>query len=393
MLAVFTVLHAVLSSAVAQSGVDPPQAKVGQIVGKGVVESAFVLHVAAPFKAVLLEVRADGESVRKGEVVAELDTSELQDQMQIQEIEVAIAKQMAEQVKNTLNRLKKQRVLQEQHRALSEKTVELEKDFVTARNGGFATRLKQLAIKKRANDLSLDHAKRRHAQLLEQQKSNGVSDDAVAESNVAVVRAEAKVETVALELQFLKKKQALKLHRLEVESSRNNLSIMAAIHNLRERTQNLERDLKTHEANAAQESDKLKRIKKQIQSAVVVAKTNGVVRCSDWRGDPIDVGDIMKERQRILSICDEEHLQVRVHVDESVVSAIRKGQQVKMMHLSKANSSVYHGTIAKIGTLRLRRPAEAGFDRDSRIYRVVVTLPNPSTLKIGEHLVAEFQSD
>ena len=90
MLGVLTFVHAVLSSAVAQSDVDPPQSPDGQIIGNGAVESAFVRRVTAPFESVLLDLRSDGESIRKGEVVAELDTSELQDQMHIQEIQVAI---------------------------------------------------------------------------------------------------------------------------------------------------------------------------------------------------------------------------------------------------------------------------------------------------------------
>jgi len=391
MFGVLTVVHVVLSSAVAQSIVDPPQAPDGQINGNGIVESASVVHVAAPFKSLLLEVRADGESVRKGEVVAELDTAELQDQMQIQEINVAIAKQFAEQVKNTLNRLKKQRALQEQHRALSEKTVELEKDFLTAGNGGFATRLKQLQVKQRANDLTLDYEKRRHAQRLAQGKTDPGTNDAIAESNVAVARAEANVESVALELQLLKKSQPLKLYRLEVASSRNKLNIMADINDLQERIENLERDLKRHEANAGRESYKLKRIKKNIQSAKLVAPSDGVVRrhLATRHGDRywVEQGDPVKERQSILEIRDEEHLQVQVRVAESTVSAIRKGQHVKMLHLSKTDSSVYHGRVQDIARLPTRDLTGA------RSYEVVVTLPNPRTLKIGEHLVAEFQTE
>ena len=323
--------------------------------------------------------------------MAELDTSELQDQMHIQEIQVAIAKQLAERVQNTLNRLKKQRALQEIHKALSERTADLEKRFVTAGDGEFATRLKQLEVKQRANDLTLDYAKRRHARLAAQRKGDTVSNETISESNVAVARAEADVESVALELQLLKKEQPLKLHRLEVAWSRNKLNIMAAIHDLQERIENLEYDLKTHEADTAHEDNKLKRIKEELQSAILVAKSDGIVRhhqtsyggVRNW----VEAGDRVKERQVILEIRDEEHLQVRVRVARSVIPVIREGQQVRMMRLSKADSSVYHGTVKDIGRLPRRDL------KGTRVYEVVVTLPKPRTLIIGDNLVAEFQTE
>ena len=148
--------------------------------------------------------------------------------------------------------------------------------------------------------------KRRHARLAAQRKGDTVSNETISESNVAVARAEADVESVALELQLLKKEQPLKLHRLEVAWSRNKLNIMAAIHDLQERIENLEYDLKTHEADTAHEDNKLKRIKEELQSAILVAKSDGIVRhhqtsyggVRNW----VEAGDRVKERQVILEI-------------------------------------------------------------------------------------------
>ncbi|HUT36750.1 MAG TPA: efflux RND transporter periplasmic adaptor subunit [Planctomycetota bacterium] len=117
-----------------------------------------------------------------------------------------------------------------------------------------------------------------------------------------------------------------------------------------------EAEVKSTEAKYLLQKDKLAKLTSQLEYCVMKATKPGLVVYAssggDWRhrGNPIDVGSTVIERQEIIKMPDLSTLAVKVKVHESVVDKVRADQPARIRVDAFANRS-FTGKVLKVAIL------------------------------------------
>ena len=142
------------------------------------------------------------------------------------------------------------------------------------------------------------------------------------------------------------------------------------------------------------------KLKGQLEACVIRADRPGLVVYASSgrqgrhdRGERIQEGVTVQERQAIISIPDMSQLGVRADIHESVVERVKVGQSVTAI-VDALPDSPLRGTVASVAPLP--NPAESWLNPDRKVYATTITLQDvPLTVRPGmsvqiEILVAEL---
>ncbi|MBM4039366.1 MAG: HlyD family efflux transporter periplasmic adaptor subunit [Planctomycetes bacterium] len=117
-----------------------------------------------------------------------------------------------------------------------------------------------------------------------------------------------------------------------------------------------EAEVKSTEAKYLLQKDKLAKLTAQLEYCVMKATSPGLVVYGTsgdswrWRGNPIDVGSTVHERQEIIKMPDLSTLSVKCRVHESVVDKVKTGQSARIRVDAFPNRS-YAGKVIKVAIL------------------------------------------
>lgn len=160
---------------------------------------------------------------------------------------------------------------------------------------------------------------------------------------------------------------------------------------------NLKRTEKEAEARIAQESAQLKaaerkyklettqleEIEDQLTKCVIRAERPGLVvygsssDSSPWRRsneEPIQEGTTVRERQRIITIPDMNHMGVKVNIHESAVKRVSAGQTASI-RVDAYPNQLLEGEVTKVAVLA--DSANAFMNPDLKVYPTVVEIKDP----------------
>jgi len=280
----------------------------------------------------------DGAVVREGDVVAKLDTKDLERRLDDTRLAYSSAQaKVAQDARAGSTDVENARHAVEQ----GERELEVMLKANATELQGAENDLEQNRLVAERSQLDCERQRR-----LASPEIGLVSRHDVEQAERALRAATFAVTTAEKALEFMKKRQ-----KADIEQKKE------AIANAEYKLKAAEAAIKPA-ADAARYSiqstkERLEEAQKDLEMATIRAPAAGtaVIRTSwDWESGgphPYRVGDQVNEGARLVSISDMSCMQVNLLVDESRISPVRAGQQV-LLTFEAAPGKVYRGTVESI---------------------------------------------
>ncbi|GIW88483.1 MAG: hypothetical protein KatS3mg108_2807 [Isosphaeraceae bacterium] len=298
----------------------------------------------------ILKILPEGSRVKKGDIVCELDSATLRDNLTNQQIATERAKADYE------NALKTREVAEIAKQEYIEGTYAQE----------------QLNIKgeRTLAENELTRAEERLAWSRRMLKSNYISEGQVLADEYAKMRAEisriqAEKKAEVLE-NYTKKKQLTELDA-NIEKAKSDELAKLATYNL--------------------EKAKLEKLQSQIEKCIIRAPNDGLIVYGNdpnqFRGNnqpQIQEGAVVIQRQKIFSLPDVFNMQVNTKVHESMIDRVEPGQKAKIRVDAFAGAPLT-GTVKSVQPLP---DPTSFFSSDVKVYTTIVTIDQKlSSLRPG----------
>ncbi|GAB5389261.1 MAG: hypothetical protein Alpg2KO_22290 [Alphaproteobacteria bacterium] len=353
-----------------------------------------VLKSEVSGQAAILSLVSEGTRVEKGDLLVELDSSNLQDELTEQEIRVQNAEtgfiQAREQLAIT--------------RSAGESSVEqAENDLRFARSDleVYKTGDAPRALMELQSNISLAEEE----QVRAQRQVEG-SRRLLREKFISATELEAdELSLKKADLNLVLAKEDLRLFEQhtrprQIAELEANLSLLdAALDRAKAQASSnilqAEADLSAREAELTRQRNKLARIKDQIAKSRIIAPREGLVvyatsTRASWRGneDPLAEGQSVRERQELIHLPTADGMIAVIRVPESRLRLVRPGLPVQMS-VDALPGQVFNGTVKSVAVLP--DAAAQMLNPDLKVYDTVVELTDlDPALRTGMGVQAEI---
>lgn len=306
-------------------------------------------------QSAILYIAPDGARVKKGDLLLELDTSTLRDQLIDQEIRVQNAEAAYINARENFEVVKSQAQSDIDKAQLAYFFAQL--DLEKYEKGDFPKDEKDAVakIQEQQEALNLAQQKAQWSQILYDQKYLSKQD--LDTDILAATRAQNQKESAQTALDLLRnyasKRQLAQLSSdvkeasmaLERTQRKANANIVQASAELQAKQSELERQI-----------SKLEKLKGQIEKAVVRAERDSVVvyvsQSRGFRGneEPLREGTLVRERQELIHLPTTSSYKADLKIHESVLDKIRVGLPVRIK-IEALPGKVFTGRVASIAPL------------------------------------------
>ena len=304
----------------------------------------------------ILYLHPEGERVKQGDLLVELDVSALQDEKVDREIEVQNAEAAFVQAQEAL-------AVAENQAKADVSAAELDYQFALEdiekyREGDFPQELREAQNKVLIAEEELERA---------QSKREG-SDRLLAEDFISQTEFDADVLSekkakldleVATEALNLLKTYAFNRQMAEFEGAveQTELALDRAKRKASADVVQAEAELRAKEADFARQKDRLAKIIDQIAKAKITAPTDGLVVYATtgrggWRGndEPLQEGREVREREELIYLPTAEDRIAEIKIHESSLDKVREGLPTRVT-VDALPGREYWGTVTKIAPL------------------------------------------
>lgn len=309
----------------------------------GALEAERSSSVIAQTNGKIISLVADGDLVTSGDILAELDTTDIEREVRNKKLAYENALADVDRAKAELDLLKE-----------SNKT-------------DLAQAVAQLDFDKNELKLAREELAKKERLAAEKLIPRSQVDQAK-----GVVRSK--------ELAVDKGTAQLELKRKEIESKENQKDA----------------DIRNVEFKAQMAKIGLEEAERQAESALIRAPSAGlVVIAKDWTPDgrrKLQEGDSVHTRQTICTLPDLSSMLVKANVGESDAPKLRIGMPV-VIRLEAVPDKIFRGTVQDIASLAVEpSPWDPGFTPGRKNFEVTVAVKetDPKTLKPGMTADAEF---
>jgi len=339
----FTVRRGPLTISVTEAGAIKPRE---QVTIKSEVEG----------QSTVISLVAEGERVKKGDLLMELDASRLQDERVDQQIRVQNGEAAFIRARENLAVTKNQA---DSDIARAELDYQFaQEDLANYQEGEFPTQLKKAESEITLAKEELERA----AQKLEWSEKlfseDYISRTELVGDRLAKKRAELEHELAQDSLRLLQEHTyKRKLAELESDVDQTKMALERVKRKAKADVVQAEADLKAKESEFERQKSKLEKIQEQIGKTKIYAPINGMVVYASsakgsWRGnaEPLAEGQAVRERQELIYLPTADAMMAEVKVHESNLQKVRVGLPVHIT-VDALPGRVYAGTIAKIAPL------------------------------------------
>ncbi len=360
---------------------------------RGVLESVSTVEILSEVAGprTILRLVPEGSVVKKGDLLVELDSSSLQEELLKQRAAVAQARATLGQAELTYALAQQQRTDGVAVAQMAAKVAELDRDKYLAKGGEF-----ELALRKIEAEMIFAEQKLKLAQnaieIVGQAIEQGMADrQTLDKPRLAAAEARAQLVTAQAARKFLT--EHVRDHRtatleLAVLQAKSNLArIQRQSEFARE---NARGNIAASKAVLELEDLKLAAFSGQIENCRIRAPRDGLVLFGPPAGrsaDAIKEGAVVQQGQVILKLPDMSRLQVRVFVHESRIDRVRKGQSVRI-GLDAFPDRTFHGKVTHVSDFA---KTANWYSADVKQYAVLVSLDDAAAgLKLGMTALAEI---
>jgi multidrug efflux pump subunit AcrA (membrane-fusion protein) len=317
-------------------------------------------RVATTIKRLLVE---DGDKVKKGQLLIELDSSGLQDQLRTQNITRDAAKNAWEQAEGNLVITKTQNEadVEAAKTALMLAEIDLNK-YV---NGDYPAALKAIDNELARRQDRVDNNKR-------MAKKNNVTPRQAQADQIALDKSKDDKKV----LEFTRKRMVTQYTRAVEEAKRN-------LDRIKKQAETKEAlavtDLKAKKSIYEQERDRAKQIQEEIDKCMICAPRDGMVvyvvpEQARWGGGPqqsiVAQGEPVREGQKLMYIPDLAKMQVVIRVPEALVAHVRPDMPA-VVRVDAFPTVVLRGRVSQVAA----RPTERDWlTADEKVYPTRITI-------------------
>lgn len=304
----------------------------------------------------IIYVIDEGTVVSKGDLLVELDSSQLEDRLVDQQIQVQNSQADYISAKENLEVVK----IQTQSNIAK---AELDNQFAIEDKQKYLDGEWPKQLMEAETDVTLkDEEFRRTTDEFEWSKrlyeEKYLSESEYRADELAMKRAELQLALSNENLKLLKDYT----HKRQIAELDSNIEQMALTLERvkRESSSDLvqaESRLRAREAELKRQQDRLSKIEDQIAKTKIHAPADGMVVYAtssefSWRGDvqPLDEGQEVRERQELIHLPTADSMMVRMQIHESALGKVEVGQPVNIKIDALAESS-FTGRVTKIAPL------------------------------------------
>lgn len=349
----------------------------------------------------ILYIIPNGTSVKKGDLLVELDPSPLRERLDSQFLSLqralatktqAIAKYDNQKIQNKTNLSKAELQLK-----LAEKDLD-HYDQNPAQSQNDTGGLFQIALQ----DIELDIQTKLAQQMIAKDHRDAIellhklgfkSRGELEKAEVELLTKQSDLATTIAEKRQLKKykyQKEILSRRQAVETARNNLTQVKRNNESELQQAEAARDsaLRAYE----KEKERHERYRKQLEQCKIHATQDGMVAYAMEREHGrtqtvVEKGAFVRERQKILTIPDLSRMQVKTSIHESVLDQVENGLDVSIQ-VDAFPEKRYAGTVKSVAVL----PDQGNwFSSDTQVYETIITLDEDvQQLKPGMTAVVEI---
>lgn len=350
----------------------------------GDIEARAQRYLAPAFSAKLQMLAEDGAPVKKGQVVARLDISELEERLDDEKLELDSARNdLVEHDRNTeAEKVRLNAEIQRAQAELAQKDLALRERLAGTRKEELEKVRLQQELAFQALDLS-----RSNLALKEKLAAKGMStqleilqarlelsqrerDFKVAEAESQVARAGA----TPLARELARKEQQMARKALDWARQKQSLTLKKAA---------LERQKKQVRQNSL--AARVKTLETQIKQAELKAPMAGTVVLSRvWTQEGlkrVSVGDDVYEGNAFVSVADLTSVSIRAEMDETLLREIQPGQRCSIS-LPSLKGQTFEGEIQRIGVLAHTRSGRLNTQGLSKVFDLTI-LPTAAAQQTG----------
>lgn len=289
----------------------------------------------------IIKILEEGSRVKKGELVVELDSAQLNDNLDTQKIATASAQANLENARKTLE-VAEIAVREYEEGTYPQSIQSAESDIILARSD-LQSKKESLDFNQRMFDYKYIPESK-----LTQEKLNHEKAKLTLQTN----------QTKLMVLKNFTYDKTIKELRADVEKATADMLA-------KETTYNLEK----------QKEEKLRR---QIENCKLYAPDDGMIV---YANDPnqgmrggnapqIEEGATVRERQKIFILPDLENMQVNTKVNEAMVYGVKPGQRCKIRVEAQAGEPLA-GTVSRVATMS---DQASFFSSDVKVYTAIVKI-------------------
>ena len=361
----------------------------------GVLESASTIDIRSPIESRILFIAKQGSNVRRGDLILELEASDLENQRNEQKVNLAKAKASLIAAETVVKAANVEATSSIRIAEMAVQIAELALDGFQGPDGEITFRTRELDA-----EIDLGHEQVKVLEAMLERKSQEVASDIakeqeILEGELALKEAKAKIEVAETHKKWLQ--QHVRLQQtatLKYALAKAQFELGLAKTNLEIRVDKAEADLSTAETVFAVESDKLKALEAALAACQVKAPIDGLVvypEPASSRGvrAPLpEKGAMVRSQQTIIRILDMRRLQLNVNVHETTIRRVRVGQPVSI-RFEAGPRLVIDGTVSRINTTP--KPAN-WMETGGKEYSVLVSIEDPpESLLLGMTGMAEIE--
>jgi HlyD family secretion protein len=343
--------------------------------------------------ATILFVAPEGKLVKKGELLVELDVTELANE--VVERRILVQNAEADLVHSTEN----MKVVENQAEADIEQArldfLFAKQDLEKYQKGEFPMLVKEAEAKITLAEEELSQAEEalKWSQVLFSEKY--LSQSELQQDELAAKKTQLNLELARADLELLNTyTYRREIDQLESDVKQTGMALeraerMAAANIAQARAQ-----LAASDAELKEETERLRREELQLSKAKIYAPIDGMVLYASsvtqrWRRDdePIEVGTVIDERDEIIYLPTALDFDVDLKISEVDLNKVSAGLPVRIT-VDSMPDKVFHGKVSSIAQLP---DSESRFlNPNLKLYRTVVQLaPNPAQLRNGMSCRAE----
>jgi len=382
--AFFSVRQGALIIDVTQAGTIRPRE---QIILKNEVEG----------QTVILFLIDEGTEVKKGDLLVELDASQLEDQRVNQQIQVINAEATFINGRENLEVVKNQALAD-----VDQATLDLEfarQDLIQYQEGEYPKLEKEAKAKITLAEETLTNAKNTFEWSKKIYEEKYISETELKGDELAwqKVRLDLDLANDALDLlqNFTVKRR---MAELESNLRQTTMALERVKRKVSADIAQAEAKLKASQAEYQQQQDKLDKITVQIGKTKIYAPMEGTVIYAtstkiNWRSseEPLDEGQAVRERQELIHLPTTSSYNAEVKIHESRLEKIRIGLPVRIT-IDALPDRTFTGTVASIAPLP--DPTSTFMNPDLKVYNSVIHIDgNGQGLRNGMSCQAEIIID
>ena len=341
----------------------------------------------------ILYLVPEGQRVKKGDLLVELDSSSLQDNLVNQEITVQNAKASYIQAQENLEVVKNQAKADVEKAELDLRFAK--EDLTKYKEGEYPKTLNELESKitLAAEELTQAQNKLKWSKTLFEEKY--LSETEFKSDELAKRRKELELETAERNLRLLTDyTYKREIAQYESNVSQNTMALERIVRSAKANVVQAEAQLLAKELELNRQNAKMTKIKDQIEKSKIKAPADGLViyatsNKGPFRGnsEPLQEGQEVYERQELIALPTADTFIAEIKVHETNLKKIFVGLPVRV-RVDALPGQIFMGKVTKIAPLP---DAQSIFmNPDLKLYNTVVSIDGGAgVLKSGMNCEAE----